>query len=79
MQGTPIAGAQVTAIYKRGWTTFYPPVPNGFVVEEAVTDDKGKFLITTKKRVDALWASSSRRRGELEYVHQDGNCIILKP
>ena len=67
------------AISKRRWTTFYPPAPNGFVAGSAVTDSKGRFLITTKKRVDALSASSVRRWGALEDVYQQGNCIILKP
>lgn len=78
-QGKAVAGAEVSAIYLRGWTTWYPPVPNGFGAGSAVTDSKGRFLIMTKKRVDALSASSRRRRGMLEGVHQDGNCIILKP
>lgn len=77
--GKPVEGAQVMAIYKRGWTTFYPPVPNGFVAGSTVTDSKGRFLITTKKRVDTLSASSVRRWGALEDVYQQGNCIILKP
>lgn len=77
--GKPVEGAQVMAIYIRGWTTFYPPVPNGFVAGSAVTDSKGRFLITTKKRVDALSASWGRQRGALEDVYQQGNCIILKP
>lgn len=79
VQGKPVAGAEVMAIYLRGWTTWYPPVPNGFVVGEVNTDGGGRFFIMTKKRVDALWASSRHRRGELVDVQQERNRIILKP
>lgn len=78
-KGRPVVGVDVEAIYIRGWTTYYPPVPNWFVAGSAVTDSRGRFLIMSKKRVDALRASSSHRRGKMANVLQDGNCIVLKP
>lgn len=78
-KGRPVGGVEVMAIYMRGWTTWYPPVPNAFVAGKAVTDEMGRFLIVTKKRVDGLSVSSRNRKGSVNDVHEADNLIILKP
>ena len=77
----PVAEAEVQAVYLRGWTTFLPPVPNGFVVGVARTDRQGRFRLVTDKRVDQIWVHSERfaMRGELHTIRPWGNVIIVEP
>lgn len=77
-KGKPVSMARVEAVYLRGWTIFYPPVPNGFVVGSSMTDKDGYFKIQSTKRVDKL-VVTTRPRGEITGVKEKGNIIVLKP
>jgi len=76
--GKPVSMARVEAVYLRGWTTFYPPVPNAFVVGSSMTEKDGSFKIQSTKRVDKLMVTT-RPRGEIFGVNEKGNIIVLKP
>lgn len=77
----PVAGAEVQAIYTRGWTTFLPPVPNAFIVGVARTDPQGFFQLNAAKRVDELAARTTdfRETGNLTGVRNQGNVIHISP
>jgi hypothetical protein len=77
-KGKPVYMARVEAVYLRGWTTFYPPVPNAFVVGSSMTEMDGSFKIQSTKRVDKLMVTT-RPRGEIFGVNEKGNIIVLKP
>ena len=75
--GRPVAEVTVDAIYRRGWTTFYPPVPNAFIVGSGVSDRNGSFRIFTTKRVDELMVHS-QPPSEIIGVKKNGNIIVVK-
>lgn len=76
--GRPASAVEIDAIYQRGWTTFYPPVPNAFIVGTATTDKDGSFKIITTKRVDELVAHT-QPRSKILGVKNSGNIIVVKP
>lgn len=76
----PVADAEIKAIYVRGWTIFYPPCPNGFLVGTDHTDSNGCFRLFTAKRVDELSGASPsfKSRGELHGVKSTSNIIYIR-
>jgi hypothetical protein len=80
VSGRPVANTRVIAIYVRGWTQIMPPVPNWFVVGEAIAGKDGAFSLTTGKRVDKLHAQTNnfKMQGYLDCLTQNDNVIHIK-